>query len=110
MKAMGAPAHIIDAEVKAQSAADEAGHFGLWASHLKPLWALIAARSQFRRTGTFAKIITTGLDYVAADVAWRMAGITLTALEWADLQTLEAVYTRLLNGAKAHELKTGDFA
>ena len=62
---------------------------GLWAVHQPALVAFLAVCTQWRVIADDAGLIYLGLDYAAADVGLRRAGIETTSDLWADLRVIE---------------------
>ena len=71
---------------------------GLWEVHIPALNAFLTVSSQWRilvrQDGTYAHL---GLDYTAARMGFRLAGLKVPPDLWADVQMIEAGAIAALN-------------
>lgn len=70
---------------------------GLWAGHQRAMLAFLAVCTQWRVVAGQAGLIYVGLDYAAADVGLRRAGIETTPDLWSELQGIETGAVAALN-------------
>lgn len=73
------------------------GDEALWPAHVPALEAFLMAARQWRVAAGLGALAYLGLDYTACAVAWRHAGIRLSAQDFADFQVIEGEAVRLLN-------------
>lgn len=72
---------------------------GVWVEHLPALEAFMAISTQWRMVATFEHgPRAIGLDYGAADVGLRNAGIEMTPELWSEVQMIEIGALEELNG------------
>jgi Phage related hypothetical protein (DUF1799) len=71
---------------------------GIWEMHVPVVQAFLAVRTQLVFVaGAMGNMVCTGLDYARARAGLRMAGIRLTADQFADLQLVEQGAMQALN-------------
>lgn len=71
----------------------------LWPEHLGAVEAFLAVQGQWRVLDRFGeRPHFLGLDYTAAEVGLRLAGIDVTPALWADLRIMEQGAREALNG------------
>jgi len=99
---MGEPAI---AALKRKLAPQDGGTEGVWPDNVPIVEAFDAAASQWRTApigGGMApiKVFWLGLDYTAARVGIRLAGLKLDRDIWAGVLVMEATARRILNGVE----------
>jgi len=62
---------------------------GLWPWHASAVRAMQLAMTQWRIASTMERVVTTGLDYAAAAIAWSAAGIEMTPDLFDEVQVIE---------------------